>query len=157
MKNISLALVLVLSLALLAGTAFAAFDAQVNGSGHYLLSDGSLRTFTFNAQQDSDGNVDGVANIVRKDGIHIMIDVDCLNVSGNTAWISGWDSNQPFDDVVEDYYWNIQVVDNGEGNSTMDEVSGAYGTLAEDPEFFTCNDAFDLGTNPIVAGNVQVK
>src|SRR5687768_1427784 len=65
---------------------------SASGSAHRIrpLPDGELWVLTFNANKRGDGTVSGYAHIDRKDlDIAWDIEVTCMSVVGNTAWIGG--------------------------------------------------------------------
>ena len=149
MKKVFAILAVLVSLALIASPALAGFNAQTNGSGHILIGD-SLRTFTFNARTNADGVTTGTANIVRHDlGAHIQIDINCLVVSGNSAFLSG--IGKSTDPAYDGQPFLFQVVDGGEGKNSTDAISLAYLTS------LTCASQANLPLIPISGGNVQVK
>jgi hypothetical protein len=71
------------------GVAVAQVVASATGSGQIHVS-GSLRTFTFNASTDSSGVTTGQTQADnRSAGIRWHGTLDCLNVVGNVATMSG--------------------------------------------------------------------
>src|SRR5713101_5128043 len=70
---------------------------SATGHGDF-LSDGQLRTFSFSAIQQPNGNVAGQAELRNQTtGVVVHMDVACLRVEGNTAFVSGTitNSNDP--------------------------------------------------------------
>ena len=138
-----------------AGAATAAVLASASGSGHILF--GSNNEFiTFSAIRQSDGTVTGTATVHDVSaGVTAKIDVNCLNVVGNTATISGivTSSNEP---TLVGFEGIFQVVDNGEGaNSPPDFMSlanfYAVGTGVD------CSVPAEYDLVPLQSGNVQVR
>ena len=129
--------------------------AAANGQG-FLNEPGGLRTFSFNAVTKKDGSVTGQANLhSRRSDFTAKLDVNCLNIVGNTATVSGVVKNSSNPDAIG-LVALFRVTDNGEGQgNTSDQISGLY------------FDAADSGTNcyypdfllqvPIEGGNIQVK
>jgi hypothetical protein len=125
---------------------------SATGSGHLTLGD-DLRTFAFSAVERSDGTVTGQAllqaRLVDATG---HIEIDCLNVVGNVALISGTGR----DGTTRAF----AVEDNGEGGTASPDRI----TLVFSGPFFTPGvcmvltpaDAAPL-LMPIEEGNVQVR
>jgi hypothetical protein len=125
---------------------------SATGSGHMQLG-GELRTFSFNAIEREDGSVSGhallQARVIDTTG---HVDVDCLNVVGNVALISG----TARDGTTRAF----GVEDNGEGgNASPDRI-----TLVFSGPFFTPGVCMVLTPAdaapflmPIEDGNVQVR
>ena len=95
--------------------------AQGNGVVHSATGGGSigigdaLRTFGFNAVQRSDGTATGQMQIqARQFGNTIHIEVNCLNVVGNVALISGT-ITQHTDPAEVGTTAGLAVEDNGDG------------------------------------------
>ena len=119
--------VAVLLLTVGSGIALAQIVASATGSGQIHVS-GDLRTFTFNAQTDSLGVTTGqTQGFNRNAGVRWHGTLNCLNVMGNVATMSGVVTDispvTPPNFVVGS---NIvfQVIDNGEGkNAPPDLIS----------------------------------
>ena len=153
MRRISIAVAAALALA--GGAAAAATLASASGSGHILF--GSNNEFiTFSAIRQTDGTVTGTATVHDVSaGVTAKIDVNCLNVVGNTATISGvvTSSNEP---TLVGFEGIFQVVDNGEGGNAP-------------PDFMSLANFYAVGTGvdclvpaeydlvPLQSGNVQVR
>jgi hypothetical protein len=135
--------------------------ASATGSGHMVRPDGTFRSFSFAATERADGTVTGQVQLnSRGFDVFVHIDVDCLRVEGNTAYMSGRlthvsDPEQGF--IGELNRWAVQ--DNGEGpDAPPDLVSSIPENPGnEDPK--TCED--DMSDRPInrivQRGNVQVR
>jgi hypothetical protein len=151
-----------LSAALLGPTAVQAggngVSAIATGSGQIHVAD-ELRTFTFNAQTDRLGVTSGQTQAVsRAAGRTWHGTIDCLNVEGNVATMSGVVTNispetPPFFVVGSNIVF--QVIDNGEGaNAPPDLISLTF--------FFGpgpspgCTGFGVFATTPVELGNVQV-
>jgi hypothetical protein len=127
---------------------------SARGSGHIQFA--TNREFiTFSAVQHSDGIVTGTATVHDVSaGVTAQIDVDCLNVLGNTATISGivTRSTEP---TLEGFEGIFQVVDGGEGKDTVDFMSltnfFAVGTGTD------CRVPGEFDLVPVQQGNVQVQ
>ena len=135
-------------------TASAAAISSASGSGHIVF--GATQEFiTFSAKRDASGTASGTAVVHDVTaGVTAKIDVNCLNVVGNTATISGI-VTQSSDPTLEGFESVFQVVDNGEGNGVPDLMS-----LANFHEVGVGNDCslpgeFDLV--PLTSGNIQVR
>jgi hypothetical protein len=127
---------------------------SARGSGHIQFGSNS-EFITFSAVQHSDGTVTGTATVHDVSaGVTAQIDVNCLNVIGNTATISGvvTRSTEP---TLQGFEGIFQVVDGGEGSGSVDLMS-----LANFFAVGTGNDCrvpgeFDLV--PVEQGNIQVQ
>jgi hypothetical protein len=140
------------------GVAVAQIVASATGSGQIHVN-GELRTFTFNAETDSSGVTSGETEVKsRSGGIRWHGTLDCLNVVGNVATMSGVvtdiDPATPPAFVVGS---NIlfQVIDNGEGaNAPPDLISLTFFFGIGPPPGCT---GFGIFANiPIEHGNVKV-
>jgi hypothetical protein len=147
------------------GTAFAAAGGIVEsatGSAHRIrpLPDGQLWVLTFDAKKFADGSVTGEAHVDRHDlGVSWSVDVTCLSVVGNTAWIGGIMRNSkgglPVDGAISYFY----VIDNGEGNNAAPDRASAVrlnDRAGEDIAFCTQRPLL-LVASDIAHGNVQVR
>lgn len=136
--------------------------ASASGSAHRIrpLPDGELWVLTFSAQKSADGTVTGYAHIDRKDlGAAWDVEVTCLSVVGNTAWIGGIIRNArgglPRDGTVSYFY----VIDNGEGdNNAVDRASAVrLNDLAGEDQTFCNLRPLLLPASDIAHGNIQVR
>lgn len=136
--------------------------ASANGSAHRIrpLPDGELWVLTFSATKFADGSVNGVAHIDRHDlGVSWSVDVTCLSVVGNTAWIGGIIRNSkgglPRDGTVSYFY----VIDNGDGASDpVDRASAVRLNDQAGEDIAFCTDRpLGLVATDIAHGNVQVR
>jgi hypothetical protein len=135
--------------------------ALATGAAHRIrpLPDGELWVLSFNAEKRADGTVTGYAHVDRKDlDVAWDIEVTCMSVVGNTAWIAGIMRNArgglPRDGAVSYFY----VVDNGEGSDDPPDDASAIrlnDREGQDAEFCELRP-LALPRTPIAHGNVQV-
>ena len=131
---------------------------SAQGSGHIQFGTNS-EFITFSAVQRADGIFSGNAtgNATVHDvsaGVTARIDVNCLNVIGNTATISGvvTRSNNP---TIVGFEGIFQVVDGGEGKGSQDFMSLANFFAVGIGNDCTVPSEFDLA--PVDQGNIQVQ
>ena len=155
-KVLTIAMALLL-LTVSSGVALAQVVASATGSGQIHVS-GELRTFTFNAHTDSSGVTSGETQAFsRSAGVRWHGSIDCLNIVGNVATMSGVVTD--IDPVVPPFlvvgsHIVFQVIDNGEGsNSVPDLISLTFfnGTVN-----LGCTGLGVFATIPVEHGNVQV-
>ena len=146
------ALAVVFMLLLVSGVAQAAPPVHMATGGGTVEAGGGLNTIAFTAQVDDAGAVKGQAQFqLRNQDLRLHVDVDCLSVLGNEAWIGGvvTQSNDPAR-IGTRVLWRVQ--DNGEGGGATDQTSlpvpGAPGD---------CLLQSALPLVPWTNGNVQVK
>lgn len=125
------------------------------GSGH-ITRGGENRTFEFSAKRANDGTARGMANLhARNVGWHVYIEIDCLRVVGNVAYLSGLVVNSD-PQFIEGAQARFAVVDSGEGSSASDLISlvETYGPGSS----VNCETADDFpgGAFAVERGNVQV-
>jgi hypothetical protein len=128
---------------------------SATGSGHS-LSAGELRSFSFGASQLGDGTVNGQAQInARSLDAFAHIAIDCLQVVGNVAHMSGTVVHTSDPTVfLPNEYVHFAVQDNGEGgNDPPDRVSG----IPVDEPFRCDASAPPPLTRVVTRGNVQVR
>jgi hypothetical protein len=129
--------------------------ASATGSGQITVGT-SQRTFTFNAQTDSSNNSRGQGELFnRSANVRFHMDLNCLNVVGRTATMSGTiTSDNQSGALVGSAVW-FQVVDNGEGaGSPPDLISLVYYFVGEPG--VPCTSPLVNASIPIENGNVQV-
>jgi hypothetical protein len=136
--------------------------ASASGSAHRIrpLPDGELWVLSFNANKRADGTVTGYAHIDRKDlNVAWDVEVTCLEVVGNTAWIGGIIRNArggvPQNGTISYFY----VIDHGEGdNASLDRASAVRlnDIDGEDLRFCSLRPLL-LPASDIAHGNVQVR
>ena len=136
-----------------ASTVSAAAIASASGSGHILFAT-THEFITFSAKRDSNGVVTGTAVVHDiTAGVTARIDVNCLNVVGNTATISGIVTKSS-DPTLEGFEGVFQVVDTGEGG-TPDLMSLA--NFHEPGVGSDCSVPGEFDLVPLTSGNVQVR
>jgi len=133
--------------------------ASATGSAHRLRN-GELWVLAFNAKLRADGTTTGQVRMDRKDvDVSFNVDVTCMSVSGNTAWIAGIIRNQRGDIAIDGTISYFYVIDNGEGANAPPDVASAVrlnDVAGEDLAF--CNDQpLLLPASPVERGNVQVR
>jgi len=144
-----------------AGPQLAAADPAVqsaSGSGRVHLGL-PFRNFAFSATRHADGAVTGQAEVMRSDtGVRLHIEIDCLNVLGDLAVMSGvvTATNSPEVPVGVDELFAVR--DNGEGpNAPADEITLAFSGLG-----IACTNIPDPGLLApflftIESGQIQVQ
>jgi hypothetical protein len=136
--------------------------ASATGSGHFHYTDSgvtALRTFSFEAREFSDGTATGNAQVTnRVTGQTLNIHIDCLNVLGNVAVVSGiaWSATGPGNTDGDPQIFAVE--DNGQGaNSVPDRVTRSYGdTGLVCTDFQTAADVDPSLYYDVEGGNVQV-
>ena len=152
------------TLALLAlalpAAATAGVTQSASGQGQIFIQTptaSGTRTFSFNAETQSDGTTVGHAQLVNRFNDTILhIRLDCLRVIGNIASMSGevTSTNTPIFDTFSEAVFS--VLDNGEGaNAPPDLISFAFFDLPLPG--FDCQSQLFPPDLPIVNGNVQVR
>ena len=136
----------------------------VTGSGHTDLPvSGDMRGFTFHAKRNPDGTASGSYRLFRHDtGLWFTVDVTCVSVAGNTAWVAGIisDTNAPGTIIVGrvSYFY---AIDGGEGVGTIDKISRARinDQAGQDAVFCALKPTTIFDPNPltILEGNVQLR
>jgi hypothetical protein len=135
-------------------------EQSATGSGQFVIN-GQQRTFAFTAIKHADGRVTGMSQLVRRFPVgpdaRFHVEVTCLRVVGNHAWIGGIvrsTSLADFDGTEAAF----QVEDNGEGrNDPPDLISfeGVGGLPGYAEEY--CNTMAPDDLFPITGGNIQVR
>lgn len=126
------------------------------GSGH-ITRGGENRTFEFSARETGDGTARGMANLhARNVGWHLYVEIDCVRVIGNVAYLSGMvvNSDPAF---IEGAQARFAVIDNGEGSGAGDMISLVETYGPGSPVNCETVDDFPGGTFPVERGNVQVR
>jgi hypothetical protein len=118
-----------------------------------------FRTFAFSATQAADGSASGQAQIDnRSSGFRGHIAVDCMNVFGNVAVMSGVLTQSTLSSlpVGTDVFFAVQ--DNGEGPSAPpDEITLPIGGLGVACTFVTDSAQLAAFFVPIESGQIQVR
>ena len=131
----------------------------VSGSGHIEAGDG-LRNFTFHAVRHPDGSASGSYRIARTDlGTSFTVDVTCLTVVGNQAWLAGRIASADGGGVLPGTISYFYAIDNGEGSDApADIVSLARINDREGEDLLFCAE-LPTGLPPrnVQLGNVQIR
>jgi hypothetical protein len=134
--------------------------ASATGSGHMVRPDGTFRSFSFAAQRRADGSVTGQVQLnSRGFDVFVHIDVNCLRIDGNTAYMSGhvtYSSNPAEGVAGELNRWAVE--DNGEGPGEPPDRVSSIPANVSGADTKTCSD--DMGDRPtsrdVHRGNVRV-
>jgi len=132
--------------------------ASASGSAHRIRN-GELGVLAFNAERRADGTSTGQVRLDRKDvNVSFNVDVTCVSVSGNTAWIGGIIYNQSGDLARDGTVSYFYVIDNGEGaNAPPDVVSAVrINDRAGEDQAFCNTQPLLLPSAPIDLGDIQV-
>ena len=133
------------------------------GSGHFQYTSDTgvtdLRTFSFEARTFDDGTVSGNAQVKnRATDQTLNIHVDCLNVLGNIAVVSGiaWSATGPGNTDGDGAIFAVE--DNGQGaDATPDRVTYAYtGTGLVCTDFHSPADLDPSLFYDVQGGNIQI-
>lgn len=159
-KQTFISLLIVLSIAALtyvAAVTAAGNRPSANGQGSLRIND-ELRTFSFHASTDKDGNVTGSAEVHNRElDIRSHIEINCLEVSGNIATMSGVVTNSS-DPNVEGSPSVFRVRDNGEGaKAAPDQISLVSFNPNPNAPPIDCHASFNFALQNIEGGNIQVK
>ena len=154
-KIFSMAIPLALALFTISSFKPKAGNPSVNGGGTSAEL-GDKSTFSFNAVQHKDGSVNGhMVYQFRGGDISIHMDIDCMNITGNRATLSGVVSSvsgntaaYPF--IFEGARASFSVQDNGQGSSAAnpDAISDLL---------FGASCAGNYVTYIPISGNIQVN
>ena len=134
--------------------------ASATGSGHMVRPDGTLRSFSFNAQRYADGTSTGQLQLnSRSFDVVVHIKIDCLRVVGNVAHLSGRITRVSNPDEGEVGELNrVEVRDNGEGPGVPPDQISTIPVNPDDADPTTCVDPPTNTTiRPVQNGNVQVR
>jgi len=152
----SLVFSLVLLAALLGGLDASAGRRPVFVTGAGTLDiNGSLRNFAFNAHMDREGNVRGQGELHNRDqGVRRHLVVNCLDVQGNVATMSGLYTHSSDEGFIDREIW-FRVVDNGNGpDAPPDEITLVWSYITGGP---TCHDENPLAELlPIRGGQITI-
>lgn len=114
----------------------------------------------FNAVRHADGSATGNYHVDRQDlGIKFDVDVTCLSVVGDTAWIGGVIRKVDGPVVIEGTVSYFFVVDKGEGSDAPVDVASAIriNDVAGQDLVFCRDRPVQLSRGPIDFGNLQVR
>jgi hypothetical protein len=163
------------STSLIVGSAVFAFTASAAAPGHsahgqgtLLNPDGSRRQFSFNARQLDGFQAQGNAVLHNpaftgandNQRYSLQVDIRCINVIGNTAFIGGLTRRTNDPNLVDAVYFAVE--DNGEPGKNVDRISRAFffdddPNTTGDPGACAFNQLGDFPLETIDAGNVQVR
>ena len=137
--------------------------ASATGAGQVHVGPGGefLRTFSVSAREYADGTDKGQAEVQNRLGPFgpIHIEIDCLKVVGNTAYMSGFVKNitDPTLGIPEGSKTYFAVQDNGEGaESPPDLLSFVFFTGEQTGP--TCEEILDTAfVFAVEDGNIQVR
>ena|SRR3989442_10422039 len=126
---------------------------QASGGGTVDYA-GARNTHAFTARIDADGKVQGQAEFqLRYLDLTIHVEIDCLAVVGNNAWLGGTitHSSNP---ALEGEPVLFRVQDNGEGHAAPQDMTSQ---IVIGPTLPSCTTTPPLGLIPWTNGNVQVR
>jgi hypothetical protein len=139
-----------------AAVASAAVIASASGSGHITFGS-SQEHNSFNATRADDGSVTGHAQVIDRTAsglVRFQVDINCLNVTGNVATLSGIVTSSNEESLVGmEALW--QVVDNGEGADPPDLMSLV--NLHEPGIGPDCTVPSEFDLVPLEGGNIRVE
>ena len=131
---------------------------SATGSGRIQFAT-NQESISFSAVQHANGTVTGNAEVhdISAD-VTVGIDVNCLNVIGNVATISGivTRSSDPSRVPVGDE-GIFQVVDNGQGNGQTPPDFMSLANFFEVGVGSDCNAPGEFDLSPVENGNIQVR
>jgi hypothetical protein len=139
-----------------AAVASAAVIAAAGGAGHITFGS-SQEHNSFNATRADDGSVTGHAQVIDRTAsglVRFQVDINCLNVTGNVATLSGIVTSSNEESLVGmEALW--QVVDNGEGADPPDLMSLV--NLHEPGIGPDCTVPSEFDLVPLEGGNIRVE
>ena len=133
--------------------------ASASGGVQRIRSD-ELWVLGFNAVRHADGSATGNYHVDRQDlGIKFDVDVTCLSVVGDTAWVGGVIRKVDGPIVIEGTVSYFFVVDKGEeAGAPVDVASAIRINDVAGQDLVFCNDRPTLlASGPIDFGNLQVQ
>ncbi len=130
--------------------------------------EGFMETYGFTARKTAYGGVSGNlhADWSELDGVVMDLDIVCLSVVGNSAYLGGFvtaSSDPGYIPVGLAMAW--KVTDYGEGQAEDDRISGLDNRIGGDPsvcsdpawqDFFDGKIARNHTDSPLTAGHVQI-
>ena len=142
---------------LLVGNSFAQTTAGPSASGHgnYTEADGELRTFSFHARTKNGVTRGSFVVNNRSNGHFLKGDINCLNIVGNTATMSGTITSSSVEDLVPvGTQTRFGVADNGEGADALPDRMSRFSNFSQ----ATCDESPITNHSLAVdGGNIQVK
>ena len=121
------------------------------------VGEGFRHFYLFHARVKKNGSVQGSGVLTYVGGQrNLQFDIDCLEVIGNHAIMSGVVTrDNQFPELEGRLCW-FEVMDNGEGaNADPDQMALFY--TGTDPAVYTCSNDFVVPLYDIEGGNVQVR
>lgn len=146
-------------------------NESANGHGTLIVAGAKgdvRRQFSFSAHRQADGTVTGQATLINpafqgangKSPYQLHVDISCLKVVGNIAFMGGTTRRTNDPNLVDAVYFSVQ--DNGEPGKGRDMISRAFffddnPATQGDPQLCQGNVVGDFPMEPIESGNVQVR
>jgi len=116
-----------------------------------------FRQFSFHAREKKNGSIQGSGVLTYTGGVrNLSFDIDCLNVNGNHAIMSGVTTrDNQFPENEGLLFW-FEVTDNGEGNNSDPDQMSLY-FQGTNPATYDCVNDFEVDNYDIEGGNIQVR
>ncbi len=137
--------------------------ASATGAGQVHVGPGgeSFRTFSVSAREYADGTAKGEAQVQNRFGPFgpIHIEIDCLRVIGNSAFMSGSVKNigDPTLGIAEDSKVFFAVQDNGEGLASPPDMM-SFVLFTGTTTGPSCDEILDTAfVFAVEDGNIQVR
>lgn len=133
--------------------------ASASGAAHRIRGD-ELWVLSFTAVRHEDGSASGRAHVDRKDlGIAWDVNVTCMSVVGNTAWIAGIIEHGRGPIVLDGTVSYFYVIDNGENADAPADIASAVrlNDVAGQDVVFCDQRPLLLTPSPIAHGDIQVR
>ena len=135
---------------------------SVSGAFTWIRKDNVVkRILTFQAKTNDDGSVTGHGQMQKFSSdpslnYHLKFEIDCLNVQGNVAIVSGIITKSD-EDFFPGRRFQFKLIDNGEGANSVKDQFTHMANWGPDEEAVDCGT--DVGWNIcyINSGNIQVK
>ena len=135
----------------------------VNGKGTVWVGDpwNAWINIPFHAKLDPDGSAKGSWHHRLRGNVgggRIVVQVTCLSVDGNQAWMAGYSTQAGNPNNVGKWF-GLHVIDNGEGYGVVDEMSRTlwFGPDEQRAIDFCALMPMDHEIAPLAGGNVQVR
>ncbi len=160
MKNkiLTLSIFTVLGLAgmIFESSVSASYDAgpSVSGHGNYTEADGELRTFSVHARTQRGVTKGSFVVNNRSNGHFLKGTINCLNIEGNRATMSGVITSSSVEDLVPvGTLTRFGVVDNGEGEGDAADRMSRFNNFTS----ATCATPVTVHSLAVEGGNIQVR
>jgi hypothetical protein len=157
MKRLISVVTLVAVVVILSATAVLAKPTAYTASGGGKSWSGGFLRYGFTAQVDEDGVVKGQMDWEYTQW-HQHVEIMCLNVVGNTAYMSGRITKQTYSQLLfEPQYVAFYVQDNGQGDG--DPADGFGGTIWWPGELWDCSNQWPWPEYywPVTEGNIDIR